>query len=103
MLKTFFSKFLLPSIVNSAKNLLDINYNEKAKQKSDSDLVIANSTSKIVATLKPEEKEVFFSTIRFYFSTVCGYMKCKFPFECDILLSADVPDINSIVDASFAR
>ncbi|GBL79207.1 Huntingtin [Araneus ventricosus] len=68
MLKTFFSKFLLPSIVKSAKYLLDINYKEKASQKSDSDLVIGYSASKIVETLKPDEKEVFFSTIRLYFT-----------------------------------
>ncbi|GBM73169.1 hypothetical protein AVEN_30054-1 [Araneus ventricosus] len=29
-------------------------------------------------------------------------MKCKFPFESDIVLNAEVADINSIVDASFA-
>ena len=52
-LKVHLSKFVLPSVVKNVESLKNIDYNSLKNQRSDEDLVIGNSTKKIIADLKP--------------------------------------------------
>nr|XP_042913534.1 uncharacterized protein LOC122273560 [Parasteatoda tepidariorum] len=102
-LRNVMIRFVTPTAIKMCTSLLDVKYHCKENQKLDSDLIIGQSSSKIVNTLKLEEKEEFFQAVRNYFTTVCDYMIHKFPFKDDILLNAKVLNLNGIENASFSN
>lgn len=102
LLKNVMARFVKPVAINTSSSLTGVDYHTLANQKDDCDLLIGNATFALVTTLKPEEKSVFFKSVRKCFSSSCDYMIHKFPFKDEVLIHAEVADISNIGKASFS-
>lgn len=100
-LKNILARFVVPTAVKSV-SLLNVKYHQMVNQKIDSDLVIGQCATKIVETLSPSDKVVFYSSVRKYFTTVCDYMLHKFPLNNEILIKSEVADVDNFEKASFS-
>lgn len=102
MLQNLMSKFVKAAVVKSASSILVVDYHSSDNQKNDIDLVIGTATTKVVATLKQEDKLIFFDSVRKYYSASCDYIVHKFPLKDEVLIHAEVANISTICNASFS-
>nr|XP_042896620.1 uncharacterized protein LOC122269097 [Parasteatoda tepidariorum] len=104
LFKDILSKFMLPNIVKSQSksSLLDVNFYLRENQKDDCDLVIGHSTLTIVETLKGKDKDSFYCDVRKYFVKVCDYMRQKFPYNDEVVINAEVANLDNVETTSFS-
>ena len=86
-------RFVKPEVIKECASYLDVDYQKVSNQKSDCDLIIGNDTNIILENLSKSEKNSFFTTVRQYFCIVCNYMRLKFPFYNEIILNAEVANL----------
>nr|XP_042906329.1 uncharacterized protein LOC122270944 [Parasteatoda tepidariorum] len=102
LFKTLLSKFMLPNVVKSSKSFLEVNFYSRDNQKDDVDLVVGQTTNKIVESLSDKEKKSFYAHIRKYFVKVCDYMRQKFPFNDEVVINAEFANMENFDKASFS-
>lgn len=101
LLKELLAKFVKPAALKNVQ-LDEVKYNSIQNQRQDSEIVIGSQTSRIVNELGEDEKKVFFSSVRKYFTTACDYIVCKFPLKNEVLEKAEVAAIEKIENAKFS-
>lgn len=99
--RNLISRIVLASTVKTS-HVLDVDYHNTNNQKSDMDLVVGSAARRSLEKLNQKQKEVFFPSVRKYYTVACDYMVHKFPVKSDVLVHAEVADINSISTASFS-
>ena len=102
LLLDLYSKFVNVQAIKSVTDLTALDYKNSQNHKDDSELVIGNETRQVVMELEPVERKQFYSVVKQYYIKACDYIVAKFPLKSDILLHAEVADINLRMDAKFS-
>ena len=83
--------------------MTNLDYRNPKNQKDDCEIVIGSETREIITTeLKASECEKFLSIVRLYYTKACDYIVAKFPLKSDVLLHAEVADLDLRVAAKFS-
>ncbi|KAL8583744.1 hypothetical protein ACOMHN_000365 [Nucella lapillus] len=96
LLQSLFSRFMTPASV-MGKELTEVPFQERAKQKEDKDLLIGDEAREIVRHpeehhLRPERIQEFYGNVRRYFETTCAYLLKKLPLRDPLLQHARLVD-----------
>ncbi|KAL8596531.1 hypothetical protein ACOMHN_041593 [Nucella lapillus] len=96
LLQSLFSRFMTPASV-MGKELTEVPFQERAKQKEDKDLLIGDEAREIVRHpeehhLRPERIQEFYGNVRRYFETTCAYLLKKLPLRDPLLQRARLVD-----------
>ena len=102
LLLDLYSKFVNVQAIKSVTDLTALDYKNSQNHKDDSELVIGNETRQVFMELEPVERKQFYSVVKQYYIKACDYIVAKFPLKSDILLHAEVADINLRMDAKFS-
>lgn len=104
LLQDIYSKFVIPDAIKAvSSNLTNLDYRNPKNQKDDCEIVIGSETREIITTeLKASECEKFLSIVRLYYTKACDYIVAKFPLKSDVLLHAEVADLDLRVAAKFS-
>ncbi|CAN7950470.1 unnamed protein product [Ixodes hexagonus] len=101
LLKDLLTRFVRPDLLKGCRSLLTVAYGAVNNQRDDKDLVIGSTTYCVVEKLRQIEQEQFFSAVRVYFTTVCDYIRNKFPLENVDLRMAEVAQLQTLDTSSF--
>lgn len=93
------SRFIKPSAIIDADTIFDIDFSDKKVQKSREELIIGCKAKQYLQdnrALTDTHKKKFFDCVRSFYGKACSYIVKKFPINDEILLHAEVADINII-------
>ena len=113
LLKNLLVRFVKPAVIRKSENVCEVNFTLKFNQKENSELVVGAQVRKFIdAETKSEENPTgrltksdlatFYSAVRLYCETACQYIATKFPLNDELLLHAEVVDLELRDEKTFA-
>lgn len=95
ILSEIYIRFLKPEVISKSTDLKDIKYNDRKNQKDRDDLLIGSETRDYLKSISISSqcKDLFYKSVRSYFTSACDYILTKFPLDDPVLLHAEVSDV----------
>ncbi|XP_041348870.1 uncharacterized protein LOC121368275 [Gigantopelta aegis] len=100
LLTDIYVRFVTPNAVASCKDVLHLEHNDKRNQRDNSEVFIGREARQYLRTLEEAdavskgEIDIFFESVRRFYSAACTYIVSKCPLDSELLLCAEVADVS---------
>lgn len=89
-------------VIKNAKSILEIDFECRENQKRDENLVKGSEAKHFVEKYGDVQNlKSFYYAVMNYYVNVCGYMVKKFPYDDEVLINAEVANINKIFNLNY--